>query len=126
MHDVGKVGIPDAVLNKPGALTSEEFEVMKTHASLGYEMLKHSNKQVLHAAAIIAQQHHEKYDGKGYPLGLKGDEIHIYGRITAIADVFDALCSDRVYKKKWELDRVLELLSNDVGAGSFGKWVILA
>jgi response regulator RpfG family c-di-GMP phosphodiesterase len=112
MHDVGKVGIPDAILNKPGPLTEEEFEVIKAHASLGYEMLKHSNKQVLNAAATIAQQHHEKYDGSGYPLGLKGENIHIYGRITAVADVFDALCSDRVYKKAWEMDRVLDFLQS--------------
>jgi response regulator RpfG family c-di-GMP phosphodiesterase len=115
MHDVGKVGIPDAILNKPAALTTEEFEIMKTHAGLGYEMLKHSNKQILNAAAIIAQQHHEKFDGSGYPLGLQGENIHIYGRITALADVFDALCSDRVYKKAWEMDTVLELLRRERG-----------
>jgi response regulator RpfG family c-di-GMP phosphodiesterase len=115
MHDVGKVGIPDAILNKPGPLTEEEFEVIKTHATLGYEMLKHSNKKVLNAAAIIAQQHHEKYDGSGYPNGLKGDNIHIYGRITAVADVFDALCSDRVYKKAWKMDRVLDFLQSEKG-----------
>ncbi|MBP1961663.1 DUF3369 domain-containing protein [Paenibacillus aceris] len=115
MHDVGKVGIPDAILNKPGALTKEEFEIMKTHSNLGYEMLKHSNKQVLNAAAIIAQQHHERFDGTGYPQGLSGEEIHVYGRITAVADVFDALCSDRVYKKAWELDRVLDLLKTERG-----------
>ncbi|MBD0383050.1 DUF3369 domain-containing protein [Paenibacillus sedimenti] len=115
MHDVGKVGIPDAILNKPGKLTDEEFDIMKTHSNLGYEMLKHSNKQVLNAAAIIAQQHHEKYDGTGYPRGLRGEEIHIYGRITALADVFDALCSDRVYKKAWELERVLDLLQTERG-----------
>lgn len=115
MHDVGKVGIPDAILNKPGALTKEEFEIMKTHSNLGYEMLKHSNKQVLNAAAIIAQQHHERFDGSGYPQGLSGEEIHVYGRITAVADVFDALCSDRVYKKAWELDRVLDLLRTERG-----------
>ncbi|MNY53789.1 Cyclic di-GMP phosphodiesterase response regulator RpfG [compost metagenome] len=78
-------------------------------------MLKHSSKQVLNAAAIIALQHHEKYDGTGYPSNLKGEEIHIFGRITALADVFDALCSDRVYKKAWELDRVLELLKEERG-----------
>ncbi|MEC0232479.1 DUF3369 domain-containing protein [Paenibacillus alba] len=115
MHDVGKVGIPDAILNKPGPLTTEEFDIMKTHSNLGYEMLKHSNKQVLNAAAIIAGQHHERYDGTGYPLGLKGEDIHLYGRITALADVFDALCSDRVYKKAWELDRVLDLLKTERG-----------
>src|SRR6185437_14918602 len=99
--------------NKPGSLTEEEFDIMKTHSNLGFEMLKHSNKQVLNAAAIIAQQHHERYDGTGYPQKLRGEEIHIYGRITALADVFDALCSDRVYKKAWELDRVLDLLQSE-------------
>ena len=74
---------------------------MKTHASLGYEMLKHSNKRILQAAAIVSKEHHEKYNGKGYPMGIKGEDIHIYARITAVADVFDALCSNRVYKKKW-------------------------
>ncbi len=112
MHDIGKVGIPDNILNKPGKLDFDEFEIMKTHAELGYEMLKKSNKPILQAAAIVANEHHEKYDGSGYPNGLKGEEIHIYGRITAIADVFDALGSERVYKKAWELNRILELFSD--------------
>lgn len=113
MHDIGKVGIPDSILNKPGKLSTEEFEVMKTHASLGYEMLKHSNKKILKASSIVAYTHHEKWDGSGYPNALKGDEIHIYGRITAIADVFDALGHDRVYKKAWELEKILELFKNE-------------
>lgn len=115
MHDIGKVGIPDAILNKPGKLTPEEFETMKDHAVLGYEMLQHSNKSILKAAAIVAQQHHEKWDGNGYPNRLKGEEIHIYGRITAIADVFDALGHDRVYKKAWELEKIFELFKNERG-----------
>ncbi len=102
MHDIGKVAIPDNILNKPGKFTPEEFEIMKTHAQIGYEMLKTSNKTILKAAAIIAHQHQEKFDGSGYPQELKGESIHIYGRITALADVFDALGSDRVYKKAWE------------------------
>ena len=81
---------------------------MQTHAQLGYDMLKSSNKQILKAAAIVAYEHHEKWDGSGYPRGLKGDEIHIYGRITAVADVFDALGSKRIYKKAWKLDDILE------------------
>jgi len=109
MHDIGKVGIPDAILNAPRKLTVEEFEVMKTHAQLGYNMLKNSNKPILKAASIVANEHHEKYDGSGYPNGLVGEDIHIYGRITAIADVFDALGSERVYKKAWELEKILEL-----------------
>ena len=115
MHDIGKVGIPDAILNAPRKLTFEEFEIMKTHASLGYDMLKSSNKPILQAAAIVANEHHEKYDGSGYPNASSGEEIHIYGRITAIADVFDALGSERVYKKAWELDRILDLFKEQSG-----------
>lgn len=110
MHDIGKVAIPDHILNKPGKHTEEEFSIMKTHAQLGYEMLKHSNREILKAAAIVAYEHHEKYDGSGYPRGVVGDDIHIYGRITAVADVFDALGSDRVYKKAWEDEKIFELL----------------
>ena len=115
MHDIGKVGIPDAILNKPGKLTFEEFEVMKTHAQIGYEMLKHSNKPILQTASIVARDHHEKWNGKGYPRGLKGDDIHIYGRITAVADVFDALGSDRAYKKAWEDERIFNLFKEERG-----------
>ena len=115
MHDIGKVGIPDSILNAPRKLSEDEFEIMKTHAALGYEMLKHSSKPILKAAATVAHEHHEKYDGSGYPRGLKGEDIHIFGRITAIADVFDALGSERVYKKAWELDRILKLFEDEKG-----------
>ncbi len=115
MHDIGKVAIADSILNKPGKLTNEEFDEMKKHAQIGYEMLKHSNRPILKTAAIIAYQHHEKYNGKGYPRGLKGDEVHIYGYITAIADVFDALGSDRVYKKAWNLERIINLFKEERG-----------
>lgn len=115
MHDIGKVGIPDHILNKPGKLTVDEFEIMKTHASLGYEMLKHSNKKILQAAAIVSNEHHEKYNGKGYPRGLKGEDIHIYGRITAITDVFDALGSDRVYKTKWNDEDIFQFFKDERG-----------
>lgn len=115
MHDIGKVGIPDAILNAPRKLSKEEFEVMKTHAALGYNMLKHSNKPILQAAAIVAGEHHEKYDGSGYPNSLKGENIHIFGRITAVADVFDALGSERVYKKAWELEKILTLFEKEKG-----------
>ncbi len=101
MHDIGKVGIPDAILNKPGKLSKEEFERMKTHAQLGYNMLSHSRRPILQVAATIALEHHEKWDGSGYPKGLAGHHIHLYGRITAIADVFDALGSQRCYKEAW-------------------------
>jgi len=115
MHDIGKVGIPDNILNKPGRHTIEEFEIMKTHAKLGFDMLNKSQRPIIKAAAIVAGQHHEKYDGSGYPKGLKANEIHIYGRITAIADVFDALGSKRVYKDAWELDKILKLFKDEKG-----------
>jgi PAS domain S-box-containing protein len=110
MHDIGKIGIPDSILNKNGKLDSSEWEVMKNHAQIGYDILKTSKREILQAAGIVSYTHHEKWDGSGYPLGLKGQEIHIFGRITSIADVFDALCSERVYKKAWPLEKVLELL----------------
>jgi len=123
MHDIGKVAIPDAVLKKPGKLTDEEYEIMKTHTTIGYNLLKNSRRELLRIAAIVASQHHEKWNGKGYPNGLKGEEIHIYGRITAIADVFDALGSERVYKKAWELDRILNLFHEERG-GHFDPKVV--
>jgi len=115
MHDLGKVAIPDHILNKPGKLNEEEWEVMKTHSELGYQMLSVSQRPLLNMAAIIAHQHHEKWDGSGYPCGLKGEEIHIAGRITAVADVFDALSYERCYKPAWELDRVLRVLKEERG-----------
>lgn len=114
-HDIGKVAIPDAVLNKPGRFNEQEREIMNHHATLGYEMLKHSDRELLQAAAIVAHQHHEKYDGSGYPQGLRGEDIHIYGRITAVADVFDALAAQRVYKEAWELERIYKLFKEERG-----------
>ena len=115
MHDIGKVAIPDAILNKPGRFDKLEREIMNTHSQLGYDMLKYSDRPLLKMASIVAYEHHEKWDGTGYPNSLKGKDIHIYGRITAIADVFDALGSDRVYKKAWELDRILNLFKEERG-----------
>ena len=115
MHDIGKVGIPDSILNKNGKLDSSEWEVMKTHAQIGYEILRTSKREILQAAAIVSYTHHERWDGSGYPLGLKGEDIHIFGRITAIADVFDALTSERVYKKAWPLEDVLKLFNEEKG-----------
>jgi putative nucleotidyltransferase with HDIG domain len=115
MHDIGKVGISDEILNKPAKLTAEEFNIMKKHAKLGYKMLKSSDKEILKTAAIVAYQHHEKYNGTGYPKQLKGEDIHIYGRITAIADVFDALGSERIYKKAWSLEEIFELFKKERG-----------
>ena len=115
MHDIGKIAIPDNILNKPAKLTKDEFEVMKSHAQMGYEMLKGSKRELLRSASIIAHEHHEKYDGSGYPRGLKGEEIHIYGRITAIADVFDALATHRVYKEAWDDERIFKLFKEERG-----------
>lgn len=115
MHDIGKVAIADSILNKPAKLTEDEFKIMKTHTNLGYKMLKSSNRDILKAASIVAYQHHEKYNGRGYPQGLKAKEIHIFGRITAIADVFDALGSDRCYKKAWKLEKILNLFKEERG-----------
>jgi HD-GYP domain-containing protein (c-di-GMP phosphodiesterase class II) len=115
MHDIGKVAIPDAVLKKPGKLDEEEFKIMQSHTTIGYGLLKNSTRKILKTAAILAHEHHEKWNGKGYPQGLKGADIHIYGRITAIADVFDALGSERVYKAAWELDRILNLFKEERG-----------
>ncbi|MGE4383540.1 MAG: HD-GYP domain-containing protein [Arcobacter sp.] len=113
MHDIGKVAIPDAILNKPGRFDENEREIMNTHAALGYEMLKHSNRPLLKMAAIVANEHHEKWDGSGYPRGLSGENIHIYGRITALADVFDALGSDRVYKDAWNDEKIFNLFKEE-------------
>ena len=116
MHDVGKIGIPDYILLKPGKLTHEEFEVMKNHAKLGHELLHGSGSAVLQAGAVIALSHHEKYDGSGYPVGLRGDAIPLLGRIVAVADVFDALTSERPYKKAWDLDKAVAFLREGSGA----------
>jgi HD-GYP domain-containing protein (c-di-GMP phosphodiesterase class II) len=115
MHDIGKVAIPDAILNKPGPFNQEERRIMNTHAQLGYEMLKMSNRPLLKMAATVAHEHHEKYNGTGYPQGLSGENIHIYGRITALADVFDALGSDRVYKKAWDDEKIFQLFKEERG-----------
>jgi PAS domain S-box-containing protein len=116
MHDIGKVAIPDSVLHKPGKLTDEEFTVMRRHAELGYEMLKGSNRPLMKLAATIALEHHERWDGEGgYPKYCKGEEISIAGRITAVADVFDALGSDRVYKKAWDDEKIFALFKEERG-----------
>jgi putative nucleotidyltransferase with HDIG domain len=116
LHDIGKVGIPDSILNKSGKLTEEEFNIIKRHAQIGADILSGSASNLLNLSALIAAQHHERYDGKGYPLGLKGEEIHLYGRIVAIADVFDALCSSRIYKPEWDIDRTFAYM--EAGRGT--------
>ncbi len=115
LHDIGKIGIPDLILEKPGSLTDEEFEVMKTHATLGHDMLKHSQRPILAAAAVIARDHQERWDGSGYPHGAAGEDIHLYGRIVAVADVFDALGSKRCYKDAWPLEQILEYFRAERG-----------
>ncbi len=115
MHDIGKVGIPDSILNKPGILTDNERRTMNLHASLGYDMLKVSKRPLLKMAATIAYEHHEKWDGTGYPNNLSGEDISIYGRITAVADVFDALGSDRCYKKAWDDEKIFKLFTQERG-----------
>jgi len=111
MHDIGKIAIPDSILNKPGKLTDDEFEHMKRHSQLGFDMLKNSNRPLIKLAASIAYEHHERWDGKGYPNKLIAEEISVVGRITAVADVFDALGSDRCYKKAWPLEKILVLFT---------------
>lgn len=115
MHDVGKLGIPDRILLKPGRLTPDEFLVMKTHAEIGFRILNGSDAAPLKMAATIAYTHHEKWDGNGYPRGLAGDAIPLPGRIAAIADVFDALTSARPYKPAWKLEDAIELVRKSSG-----------
>ena len=110
LHDMGKIAIPDSVLMKPGPLTPEETEVMRRHPRIGHELLSGSHNRFIQAGAIIALRHHERYDGSGYPDGLKGDAIPLEARIVAVADVFDALISPRPYKKAWERDAALAYL----------------
>ncbi len=115
MHDVGKIGIPDRVLLKPGKLDADEWTIMKTHAAIGADLLAGSNSPLIQAASIIALTHHEKWDGSGYPRGIKGDAIPLTGRICAICDVFDALTSERPYKKAWTVEETMTELH--AGAG---------
>jgi len=110
MHDVGKLGTPDHILLKPGRLTAEEMGIMRQHANIGYEILRNSSSPMLQMAAEIALNHHEKFDGSGYPNSKTGQDIPLTGRIVAVADVFDALTSDRPYKPAWELTRAREHL----------------
>lgn len=113
MHDVGKIGIPEAILHKPGKLTVEEFEIIKTHTSIGRDILAGSSKELLNVACEIAYQHHERWDGKGYPNGLKENDISIFARITMLADVYDALCSKRCYKEAWPQHRVFSYIKSE-------------
>ena len=115
LHDVGKIGIPDIILNKPGKLTEEEFEVMKTHTIIGYKILSKQKNEIFGLAAKIALYHHENWDGSGYPEGLAGEDIPLEARIVAIIDNYDALISDRVYRKAWPENKVLEYIKDMKG-----------
>ena len=115
MHDIGKIGIPDRILLKPDRLTRDEWEIMKTHSRIGYEILHDSPSEFLRMGAKIAHAHHERYDGSGYPLGLIGEEIPIEARITTVADVFDALCAPRPYKRAWAQDAAVDYLYRERG-----------
>jgi len=110
MHDIGKMSIPENILHKKGPLSEDEFEIMKTHTTKAHEYLKIPNRKIMKAADIIAYEHHEKWDGSGYPRGLKGEDIHIFGRIVALADVFDALTHKRVYKDAWSVEEAAQYI----------------
>jgi HD-GYP domain-containing protein (c-di-GMP phosphodiesterase class II) len=115
MHDVGKIGIPDSILMKPGRLTEEQFEVIKTHAEIGHKIFSNSDLGVLKMAADICLSHHEKYDGTGYPKGLKGDNIPLYVRIVSVVDVFDALTHKRCYKSAWGVEEAVKYINSQSG-----------
>ena len=115
MHDIGKVAVPDEILNSPDKLSPTDLATMKGHAEVGYEMLAASGREIMKAAAMIAVQHHERYDGTGYPNGISGNDIHIYARIVTLADVYDALSNDRVYRKAYAPDTVKKYLAAERG-----------
>lgn len=115
MHDIGKISIPESVLNKKEPLTQEEKDLMKTHTTKGYEILKGSKRKIIKSAAIIALQHHERWDGSGYPMGLEGEHIHPFARITTVVDIFDALFHERVYKKAWPVSEIVEFYKEEAG-----------
>lgn len=123
LHDIGKIGISDSIMLKPGKLDDDEWKIMMTHPSIGYEILKNSKSEYLRAGGIIAFTHHERYDGKGYPKGLKGSAIPISGRIIAIADVFDALTTQRPYKGAWSFNNGIEYVKNERG-GHFDPAIV--
>lgn len=115
MHDIGKIALPQGLLHKPDKLTAAETSIMRTHPQRAHQFLQHSERLIMKAADIIALQHHERWDGTGYPLGLKGNEIHIYGRIVALADVLDALTHARAYKSAWSFEEAAEYINQNSG-----------
>ncbi|GAK86273.1 response regulator [Vibrio ponticus] len=115
MHDVGKIAVSESILEKPGKLTEQEWALIQTHTLHGHRLLSSGDGHIFKLAATVAYQHHERWDGKGYPEGLAGEDIHIFARITAVADVFDALLSERCYKKAWTIDQVIELFNQEQG-----------
>ncbi|ACS80511.1 HD domain-containing phosphohydrolase [Maridesulfovibrio salexigens] len=115
MHDVGKIGIPETILHKKGRLTDKEYEIIKQHTNIGNDILNKSKRELLNTARIIASQHHERWDGTGYPYGLRGKNIHIYARITTLADIYDAISSDRCYKTAWPEEKVFKYIKAEKG-----------
>ncbi len=115
MHDIGKIAIPLEILHSPNSLNNEQRAIMKTHTTLANRFLKHSKRKFIKGASIIASQHHEKWDGSGYPEGLAGEDIHIFGRIVALADVFDALTHERHYKKAWTIEESVNYIKKEKG-----------
>ncbi len=115
MHDVGKIGIPDVILMKKGPLSDEEWIIMRKHPEIGIRIIGEHSSDLLRMARLAALTHHEKFDGTGYPVGLSGEDIPLVGRVTAIGDVFDALTSDRPYKKAWTLDDAVDLIKSEKG-----------
>lgn len=115
MHDIGKIGIPDNVLLKPGKLDADEWKIMQTHVNIGVEILSGSDSELMDMAAEVAQNHHEKWDGSGYPCALSGEDIPLTGRVVAVADVFDALTTERPYKEAWPIEKAVEFLKDQSG-----------
>ena len=115
MHDIGKIGIPDVILKKKGKLTPAQRKIIKTHTEVGAQIFKGTNSPLLKAAGLISLTHHERFDGTGYPKGLKGKKIPLYGRIVALADTFDALISKRSYKKAYDFDKAIEMIKERAG-----------
>jgi len=115
LHDVGKIGIPDSILLKPSRLSDEEFEIMKQHTSIGYNILSTVDHPLFKMASLVALYHHENWDGSGYPKGLKGEDIPLYARIVGLMDVYDALLSDRIYRPAWDEEAVLKYIKENTG-----------